>query len=317
MVDLSKIADRRLAENVLIGKDGFIFLRNDRNKTIPQITGKFTLTGRLLRAWSRLFELRKAWFEVRGIDYFYIAAPCKECVYSDHLPSEITVSEDRPLKKLIRHLEGLGINDIIYPLEELRRAAAIRKTYPLGDSHWNWYGAFIAYRKLMDSINAHRLKLGKSVLSVLEEADVEFSEKRMDSDLSMKIGLSDMVTVGLIKKPNAKCVQWNNISNIGNYKVFEGVDKSLPKAVMFRDSFSNYTINYLAESFSRLVVVWQPNIDYSIVDSEKPDIVISQQAERFMVVVPDELGGSSNRGYVSGKVDSGIATVEQAKIVKA
>jgi hypothetical protein len=314
-VDLSTVTDRRLADNVLLGKDGYIFLRNDRNKTIPQITGKFTLTGRLLRAWGTLFDLRKSWFEQRGIDYFYISAPCKECVYRDYLPEEIQVSEDRPLMKLKKHLERLGADDIIYPLDELISSNNSRPTYPRGDSHWNWYGAFVGYHALMGKVNARRAESGKAQLPVLSEEDVEFSDVSMDSDLSIKIGLTDIVTNGTVRAPKARCVKSNNISNIGNYKIFENENKNLPRAVLFRDSFSNYTVNFLAESFSRLVVVWQPNIDYSIVKSENPDIVISQQAERFMVVVPDELGGSTNRGYVSGKVESGLATRDQAKIV--
>jgi alginate O-acetyltransferase complex protein AlgJ len=320
MIELAKIMDERLANNVLIGKNGYIFLRNDRNDTMAQITGRKVLTGRSLRAWGILLDLRRAWFEQQGIAYFYMAAPCKECVYQDYLPDGIKVSDDRPVTQLMRHLEKSGANKIIYPLNELMPADNRRPTYPTGDSHWNWYGAYLAYIKLMEQINQGRQHktgfLGKdNLLRVLNEDEIEFRDERMDSDLSSKLGLTDIVTKGIVKNPSARVILRNNVSNIGNYRVFENKDKRLPKAVIFRDSFSNYMMNYLAESFSRLVVVWQPNIDYSIVKAEKPDIVISQQAERFMVVVPDELGGSTNRGYVAGKIKDGIVTEENAKVI--
>lgn len=313
MIDLSKIEDRRLAENVLIGRDGYIFLRNDRNNTIAQITGKKVLTGRLLRAWQTLFELRNAWFAQRGISYYYLAAPCKECVYSDYLPDEIRVSENRPLMQLIRHLEKNNGSKIVYPLNLLRPENNTQATYPKGDSHWNWYGAYVAYLELMRHINESQ----PNPLRVLTANEIEFTDEPMASDLSAKIGLTDIVTRGKVKKPKAHLILRNNVSNIGNYRVFENENKKYPRAIMFRDSFSNYTMHYMAESFSRFVVVWQPNIDYSIVRHEMPDFVISQQAERFMVVVPDDLGGSTNRGHVAGKVKDGIVSEDQARIVRA
>lgn len=51
---------------------------------------------------------------------------------------------------------------------------------------------------------------------------------------------------------------------------------------MFRGSFAIELIPYLSESFSRSVYVWDDRVDFSIVDDEKPDLVILEMAERYL-----------------------------------
>ncbi|HEY9639255.1 MAG TPA: hypothetical protein V6C57_02160, partial [Coleofasciculaceae cyanobacterium] len=101
----------------------------------------------------------------------------------------------------------------------------------------------------------------------------------------------------------AQCVLDNQIIANGHAQIYENPDKSLPKAVLFRDSFGNSMLDFLAESFSRLVVVWQPHIDYSVVEAEKPDVVINQQVERFLVRIPDDLKGPSHNEIVQAKLN--------------
>ncbi len=106
---------------------------------------------------------------------------------------------------------------------------------------------------------------------------------------------------GRLKKPNSHCIYNNDVVNRGNLRIYENTNTTLPKAVVFRDSFSTLLLKFLSESFSRLVAVWQPNLDYSIIEKEKPDIVISQQVERFLMKIPDDLNGKTNEEYVKLK----------------
>jgi hypothetical protein len=141
-------------------------------------------------------------------------------------------------------------------------------------------------------------------LSSLEDIDVDFIEETKEGDLSKWIGETNKNITYKIRKPKAARTQNNNIANIGNYMLFENANKNLPRAVLFRDSFSTQLFSLLAENFSRLVAVWQPNIDYKIVDAEKPDFVISQQAERFLIRCPDDVNDPSHEQYVKQKLDA-------------
>ncbi len=62
---------------------------------------------------------------------------------------------------------------------------------------------------------------------------------------------------------------------------------------------------FLAESFSRLIVVHQPNIDFTLVDTIKPDLVISLQIERFLLKIPNDVLGMTNQQYVRKKRNKG------------
>jgi hypothetical protein len=49
---------------------------------------------------------------------------------------------------------------------------------------------------------------------------------------------------------------------------------SLPRAVIFRDSFMSGMVPFLSEHFSRAVYMWQNDVDRDLVSQEHPSIVI-------------------------------------------
>ena len=60
--------------------------------------------------------------------------------------------------------------------------------------------------------------------------------------------------------------------------------------MIFGDSFSEYRplllTGMLAETFAETHFLWAPQMDWSYVDQVKPDILITELAERFMTYVP-------------------------------
>ena len=60
----------------------------------------------------------------------------------------------------------------------------------------------------------------------------------------------------------------------------------LPRAVVFRDSFSNALIPYLSENFRRVLFVWTRDVEAKYVLREKPDIVIQEIAGRLLDRTP-------------------------------
>ena len=56
--------------------------------------------------------------------------------------------------------------------------------------------------------------------------------------------------------------------------------------VLLGDSFSYRMLPFLAETFGRLVFVHRPTIDFELIAEERPAVVASLLAERFLVRVP-------------------------------
>src|SRR4029078_6955198 len=57
---------------------------------------------------------------------------------------------------------------------------------------------------------------------------------------------------------------------------------TLPRAVIFRDSFTSLLAPYLSEHFSRAVYLWQNNFDAEEVLKEHADVVIEEIVGRHL-----------------------------------
>ena len=66
------------------------------------------------------------------------------------------------------------------------------------------------------------------------------------------------------------------------YLVTEIDDPSLPRAVIFRDSFVSPLVPFLSEHFSRAVYLWQNDFDADVIVTEHPDVVIQEIVGRHL-----------------------------------
>ncbi len=285
----------------LKGKNGYLFLTNDSNKIIPQITGKIKFSRKELLNWKLLLEMRHSWLEKRKIKYLYCIAPNKACIVPECLPDNITLSENRLICQFKKYLSENSFVEIVDPTEKLRQANTYRQTYNKGDTHWNFYGAYVASQFLISEV--------KKSLPVREllESDIKISQEIAtdpeEFDLGNKVGWeNDTIYKIEFVDRSARCVFDNGVKVTGHLSIYENKNQNLPSAMVFGDSFGNIMTSYLAESFSRLVFVHQPNLDYELIEKEKPDIVISEQVERFLTKMPNDLSGKSNEEIASEKI---------------
>jgi alginate O-acetyltransferase complex protein AlgJ len=280
------------------GKEGWLFLDNDTNNIVSQLNGELTFSPKDLYQWKLLLEMRRAWMNQHNISHFYTVIPNKACVYPEYLPDSIQLSERRCINQLIEYLDHYSFSKLIYPLPELLQAKQEMLVYRLTDTHWTAFGAYIGYLALISEISkSHPVYIVPRSSIVFEVYDDPIS------DLGSKVGIDGGASIkASLTNQKAQCILDNQIVANGHAQIYDNPDKSLPKAVLFRDSFGNSMLDFLAESFSRLVVVWQPHIDYSVIEAEKPDVVINQQVERFLVRIPDDLKGPSHNEIVQAKL---------------
>ena len=70
-------------------------------------------------------------------------------------------------------------------------------------------------------------------------------------------------------------------------------DTSKLRAVVFRDSFFNAVVPFIAEDFNRIDYVWKPydhTIMKELIEQQKPQIVIEEMVERFLIIVRESNG---------------------------
>jgi alginate O-acetyltransferase complex protein AlgJ len=298
-----KINNKKELSNlkVLIGKNDWLYLDNDTNRSLDQISGKLLFNEKKLFKWKLILETRYSFLNALGIKYFYLAAPNKECIYPENLPDYVKLSEQRPINQLREYISSSNIlpkDFILYPDQELIAAKSNRLTYPQGDTHWTVYGGYLAYRALANRISQ------QIDLNIIDESEISFEETRILGDLGDKVpSFPKLLDYIANHDRHSRYIFDNHVRNTGHLTIWENELQDLPKAVIFHDSFNTRMLGFWAESFSRLVLVHQPNLDYKVILDEKPDLVISQQVERFLIRIPDDLNDLSNEDRVAKKVE--------------
>jgi hypothetical protein len=266
------------------GKDGVLFLDNDTNSVMDQITGRKPLGDKKLNQWCRLLESRTYLLRNRKSRYVFAIAPTKEAVLQEFLPPHIVVSANRPVEELRRALAASDIVEVRYPIAELSDAGNAHPTYLRGDTHWTRYGAFIAYRAILKDIS---LELG---FELVAPSRLAFAETEILGDLQIHAGRSvpERTIATTITDPFARTIMDNRKPNRGRLVVYENPRAADIRAVIFRDSFAEAMLPFLAETFRRVVIVWNPFVDYDLVAREEPHLVMNIMAERFLMEVPDD-----------------------------
>lgn len=272
------------------GQDGWLFLTNDTNQTLRQFTGEVTFDDTQLLRWRVTHETRQAWLAQYGITYGYSVIPDKTSVYAEYAPAGVEESPARPLRALSRYLEDSGsVFRLHCPEAELRHHKAVRDVYQRTDTHLSGYGAWVAATSWVESLQSN--------LPVIDKAALRFHELPPSAgDLGSKFdppitGPAERVVVPgqpwkltrqLVAEKNRLCVL-QEFSNPAR--------PDLPKAVLFCDSFGFQMTHFLAASFSRLLALRSPAMDHHVVLVEKPDVVLVQQVERFIINIPDDFAG--------------------------
>jgi alginate O-acetyltransferase complex protein AlgJ len=272
--------DRRteLANSISVGSDGWLFHRD--NNTFEQLTQTKPFSPRSLTRWVRLLELRHYWHAAQNIKYYFFVAPEKHVVYAERLSPEYRISENRPVRQLLNRLNrNLSGPQLVYPIQTLVLRKNELQTFWAAGSHWNSFGAYLAYRELCETISRD-LALPR----VLEQDDFRLEVCRHSSDLGVRVDPEVLADehLGVIRSPESVRVLHNRGNGRGAVTIYEHPDKSRPRAIFFRDSATSWLLPFLAESFSRLVVLSSTEVYYELVLAERPDIVVTEMIERYL-----------------------------------
>lgn len=270
------------SKDVLIGKDGWLFLGADKN--VNAYRCMYPYTDAELRTLQAELEKKAAWLAKRGIAYLNVWVPIKANVYPEYLPPGLR-KLDQPcrLKQWYAHMRKHTKVAVVDLTEDLVRAKAASPEllYFKTDTHWNPRGAWAGYRALVPHLQHLGPKFRQIVPSRVTFED--YSDK--GGDLARLIDMAERYRA---------MVPWQKIAGTGIRNVPAPVDRGkgifvqayecatcgIGKAVMIHDSFGDHIRTYLAESFARLVSVEFGPWDEPLIELEKPDVVIEVHLER-------------------------------------
>jgi hypothetical protein len=239
--------------------------------------------------WRESLVRSHDWLHTQGIAFVFAIAPDKHVLYPELLPASIRpVGRTYRMDQLFDSLRGTGVAAV-----DFRRALAAAKEqeplYEKTDTHWNERGAFVAYGELVSAVRAQVPTVPPAWTRDDFDAVVQVTD---GMDLAGMIGLKgvlhEMRYRLLPRRPRrARVVDppgevtWANVGRL----VTEIPGSTLPRAVVFRDSFASRLAPYLSEHFSRVVYLWQNNFDAGVIRDEHPDVVIQEIVGRHLLYI--------------------------------
>jgi hypothetical protein len=275
------------------GDENWLFLRRYENLELLALMADLSMWAKShLPSLVAQFESRHARLSKRGIPYIVAIAPEKATIYPEKLPPGHRLADPTAGEMLTSGCVQAGIDAIDLAMQ-LRSAKGVLDLYYPTDSHWTYYGAYIAYRAIIDAV--------KKVLDVTEVGphEVVFKDKDGFGDLGVHLVPERR---GLLQTADCKT---RLISS--DIEAFDRREHAFAvhtcaegrgKALVLRDSFATFLGPFLSRTFAETVYAAPPvAMMDDMVDDLKPDIVIHECSERALFYRPDGLADWEARSW--------------------
>jgi hypothetical protein len=271
--------------NVALGRDGWLYYTSLPPGSDHEYVRPFTPAE--LERWGRALQGRKDWLRNHGCRYVLFVPPDKQTIYPEHLdPTLRPRHASGRLGQLVEYLRAHTDVTVLDVRDALRAARQRERVYSVTDSHWNDRGAFVGYRELARVLSGWFPS--PRPLERSQFADVV--RPGPGGDVAGLLDLRDALcedALGLERRfpLHARRLDLPRDSVGVDLKfappvAFESPDTSLPRAVLFHDSFGVPLLPLVAEHFQRLLCVWHDDFLPDVVEREHPDVVIQQFVER-------------------------------------
>lgn len=285
------------------GQDGWLFLTGGSNCVLAQY-GRPGYRSKDLWRWRRILAERRRRCAALGIAYGHVVVPEKLTVCDPALHGLPIDPSRSPILRLKRRLLLSGGRqswiDLVRPF---RKAFGVAQLYHRTDTHWTFEGCQLAYQVICRHFG---------VVSRHNFADRRDAELiTFAGDLGSKYNsVRDEVIRSAEFETEARRVYANELltaleekgrgieAHSGAHVIYrnESVSADPRSLVLFGDSYSQHTPGpftgtltaMFADTFREFHMIWSPSIDWDYVEKVRPDFVLSEIAERFMVQVPPE-----------------------------
>ena len=282
LIDYSLLGKNACNERALKGKKGWYFyIAKADGDNLSDFMKRNLMTDDEIRSFKARVQNAKSWCDGQGIKSLFVIGPNKHSVYEEFYPFPRPDGISRS-DQLCKALEEAGV-DYIFPRDYLisKKADFDFPLYYETDTHWNLQGAFLAFGLIKEKIKADFPAIDFPEISYKSKVFHSYTHGDILPMLAIEISRS---TIPLLAPENhAQSDFYTYLKNEGTKGVHTvGADKSLPRALVFRDSFCTNLEPFLSPLFSEVEYNWRhfSENDKEYILSYKPDIVIFESVER-------------------------------------
>ena len=281
-------------ESVIYGTDGWLYYAS----TLPDYLGTGCMTERELFNLKHNLEILREWTREQGVELLLTVPPNKNTLYGDHMPyydSKI-VNPHHTIEALPEICRGIGLP--YADLLSMFRGEA-ETLYLMRDSHWNGKGALLAYRCMMEETKRIREQEALNPESSDSSPNTpgvrgyewdydDYSDapvirtRDADGDLNRMLytiyGKKEMDTHYGIDHTYTYTTETKSVEDSWICTKKDGTNGKL---LMFRDSFGNSLLPYIADQFGSACFSREaPYRLRKLVKEQKPDLIIIEKVER-------------------------------------
>jgi len=273
----TQLGDRILPIS-LIGKDGWVDYTGDGNIDDFQKLKPFTNKKDLLKRLRALNQYLKS----QDITLLIVVAPNKATIYPDKLPEQIkSLPTPSRLDQLMTSLEARNLHILVDLRPSLSAARGNQDVYfKENNTHWNGYGAFVAYTTIINRLKNSYPGLEPYNTSELKRVAAPPNAVAPDSYFVPEHAFVRTLYFGNNIDPNRI---WG--TDYGYHQFSSIANSKLPILLMFHDSFGAFYLNdYLSMNFAESHFVHLRDapqyLSQEAILQFKPDVVMIQIVER-------------------------------------
>ncbi len=261
---------------VVVGKSGWSFFYSEKYSakmnSFKDWMGLSPYSQEELEKIKVNLEYQRNYLREKGIPYLVLIAPNKETIYPEYLPDNFKrVLPVTRLDQLVEYMKKNSDVEIIDVRNDLINAKSKFPLFYKLDTHWNGYGALIAYFKLKRYIS----NLFPSIKpdSIDNYQIVSLENKTFIPDLSRLMLLPGYQFEKEVFLQPVKSSVHEERSKIKN-------------AIFFHDSFGELLVDYLKNDIKEIHELRVlGGFDTSIIEKKRPSLVILEFVERAQSMV--------------------------------
>ena len=284
VTDLRVAIGDRIFSSAIIGKGGWLFQTSE--SVIQDYQNDIPFTEKQLDELQQNLDEIAAIFQKQGITLLIVVAPNKSSIYPDYMPAELQLMRSQSrFDQVVQYLKQHGQTQILDLRQELIANRKVQQVYYKTDTHWTEFGAYIAYREILNTLQPAFPALVPRALSNFKPVSMGL----VSMDMASSIGSVRIKEEKIVLKPvvETKTTRHDIKTDDGRWITMTwNPNENLPKAVIYYDSFLYPIIPWFYDHFSQITFIphytngsiW----NLSWVNQEKADVVIVEFAEKYI-----------------------------------
>ena len=262
----AKVFNTSNQDRVVLGKDGWLYY----SESMHDYLGEDVMSEREIYDAVKVLELMQENCEERGVTFLFTVAPNKNSLYPENMPDNYIKTNEKTNYDMLRS----GMKDKNVNFVDLHSAflADDRVMYHKWDSHWTNEGAAFAVDLILDGV-------GKEHYDYSDEPYTVQAVHRGDLYNIIYPSLNDLDD-NVIYEREHEYTYVNAVKSTEDPIILTQNPEATGSLVMFRDSYGNASIPYIADEYEKGFFSKGQPADLDQIGYQNADTVIYEIVER-------------------------------------